>query len=113
MNEKVIQLLDGTKKLLVEKGWTQGARARSAEGGLVPPGDPRACSFCLLGAFARTCEESSVDSSNGRLRALLALWTAKATAKGIAAYNDEAGRTKEDILALIDRAKDLVVNGQV
>ena len=113
MSEKVIQLLDGTKKLLIEKGWTQGVRARDRAGEPAPAGDPRACSFCLLGAFARTCEESSVDSSNGRLRALLALWTAKATAKGIAAYNDEPGRTKEDVIALIDKAKGLVVNGQV
>lgn len=113
MNEKVIQLLDGTKQLLVEKGWTQGARARSVEGGLVPAGDPRACSFCLLGAFAQVCNDLQVGSSDARFRALSALWTAKATTKGIAAYNDEAGRTKEDILALIDRAKDLVVNGQV
>lgn len=116
MNEsekmKVLGLLNGTKDLLIEKGWTQGAFARDTYGERVPVRDPNACTFCLLGALNRTAETHGLVEGGAKQQALMALWTAKGTATGIAAYNDQPVRTKEGILALIDRAKELVTNGQ-
>lgn len=43
---------DAAKKVLIEKGWTQGYYARNAEGELVDFNTKDACVFCAAGALA-------------------------------------------------------------
>lgn len=40
--------------------WTQGVFARTPEGEPVKPKDPRACSWCLLGALAMVSNEFGI-----------------------------------------------------
>lgn len=98
---EVIQVLDEAKRILVEKGWTQGYFAKNAAGENVRLDSEEAESFCVLGAAFRAagCRNESF------IRAAL---IAAAPAGEPAEYNDAPGRTKEEVLALIDKAKEWV-----
>ncbi len=113
----VIDLLDEAKRFLTEKGWTQGAFARNSSGARTSYADKGACSFCLRGAMmaATTKTESDVRSeAEFRLYQALIQVLPKGTVDPYAqggvdtvSYNDTPGRTREDILNLIDIAKRL------
>ena len=89
-----------TKKVLVkarsliEKGWTQKALARDAHGEKVHPKDPNACEWCATGALRAVLVNIS-DYSD--------LLTSQAPSD-IILFNDNTNTTKEDILAVFDKA---------
>jgi hypothetical protein len=115
----VIDVLDETKKILTEKGWTQGTYARDAEGKPTDYAEPTACSFCLRGALVLACaSRSGVDDVRDRAtrplhKALGRVLTGEDYTDylngdiDIVVFNDAHGRTKEDIFNLIDIAKRL------
>lgn len=87
----------------MEKGWAQGHYAYTADREPVYPTDERATCFCLAGAISRACSDLKYDSSRGvvayrRLQAV----TGRLHKEGPIDYNDKEGRTKEEVLALIE-----------
>lgn len=87
---------------LLEHGWCQGAYARDADGHICKEHDGAAMSFCLAGATYRAATESSAKFStyNGAC-----LWLADAfNGDCISEYNDAHGRTKAEVLDVVDRA---------
>lgn len=102
--DEVIRLLDAAKALLIEKGWAQGFYARDAAGEVVSVEDPTACSFCAMGALVYVTQEASRETSRSAFNAM-----ERAVSDGnIARYNDAPERTKEEVLALFDKAKELI-----
>jgi len=98
---EVLKILDETKKTLIERGWHQGYFAIDKRRKHVSFMNESACAFCVLGAVFRAAGTKPVA---GPLNALSAV----APGGSAAAYNDAPGRTKEDMLALIDKAKEWV-----
>ena len=54
---KAIELLEKVNDLIHDKdGWTRAAFARDGDGMSTEPGEPEACSFCLVGALSHVYE---------------------------------------------------------
>lgn len=86
----------------VEAGWCQGAFARNSEDRTVSPYDDTAVSFCVVGATQAVLRHFHAENL-----VLIELWYELCRTNnrvGLAHFNDAPGRTKEDILALIDGA---------
>ena len=108
---QLLEDLKEVRRLIAEVGWTQGASAKLACGVRVSPCAKEAACFCLDGAVSRATNYGFFRKSENRLR-----YTAAATAllcallppdlgrTSYVEWNDRPGRTKEDVLALIDRA---------
>lgn len=87
---------------LIRKGWTQHTFARDKNKEPVSVSSPEACSFCLLGAVYKTARDlgpKSVIIEHKLLDSLEALTNQK-TAK----FNDKKGRTKTQIINLLNSA---------
>ena len=98
-------------KALVLKGWCRVDYAKDAEGFTVHYTDPNAACFCLFGAILRVSypdrmkpvEDRSYASMHDSIRdALGSLGYDGAGSK----YNDALGRTKYEVAALFDHAKE-------
>lgn len=110
----ILRILRDAKTILVERGWCQGAYAK----GGTPEGrfssvDPRAERFCVVGAVLRAADEAYpealiTDRAILRLRAQLRMRQAAEEVLGEktspALYNDTPGRTRDEVVALIDKA---------
>lgn len=98
--------------LYVSTGWTQGALARDAEGRRVEPWDTRAVAWCLMGALEVGVLETAgpylllLDWAIGAVRDHLPSDDQLLEEGGVyalRAWNDKPGRTREDVLRLLDR----------
>lgn len=81
-------------RIRIEKGWCQGALAKAADGRTVMPDDPSAVSWCVFGATWGGAELSPADH-------------AVVAAHGdsfVADWQDEPERTREEVIALLDKA---------
>lgn len=125
-----LEVLQGARQLIAE-GWCQGEPARDAAGKLVPPNTPDACAFCLWGALEKMYYTLSFlrlgegyDSVAKERRARAAYNEAvrivedqvypggapivqderegSAYYKDLSDWNDEEGRTQEEVLAVLD-----------
>lgn len=80
----------------IERGWTQHAMARDADGERVRlSDDPKACSWCLCGAI----QGDDFKASNALYNLLF-----DRLPKGfrnLSEWNDEPGRTLDEVLALL------------
>lgn len=89
-------------KVKIEQGWCQLASARDASGNPVHPGSPSACEFCMTGAIEAAAGMMSrneyLDLSK-HVRSSLPV-----QALGIPSWNDSRLRTKEEVLAVFDKA---------
>lgn len=103
--EKRNAVLDAAKALVL-KGWCQNTYAM-AEGFEVRVSSPRATCFCAAGAVMRT-EGFAVERGTPALAALdaVARRFSPDCRNAIAAYNDAPGRTKYEVAALFDHAKE-------
>jgi len=88
-------------KQLVLRGWCQGACFKNEEGRAVGFSQP-SISCCALGAIWRVME----DSPFGDPFHLCEL-VGKRGFDSVGGWNDEPGRTVEEVAALFDRAKEL------
>jgi hypothetical protein len=92
---------------LISQGWCQDADARSENGERVHPWSPLARSWSLLGSLMAT--EGVGRSAIGRLpvhelgQAIVVLGEAART-HSLEAWNDNAARTRADVLAVVDDA---------
>ena len=104
------EILNDTKSTLTEFGWIKGSNGSQSQG------------FCLGGAFAYSnglpahtdvgacpacgADTSQVTLASNALDAAIQLTVGDTI--GIVAWNDGRAETKEEVLALIDRAVALV-----
>jgi hypothetical protein len=85
----------------IENGWSQYAYARDAFGDRVPLGSDEAVSWTLCGAFALAGKDGiPVGHLPAALRALTEV-TGTASLNG---WNDDAARTKGEVLDALDAA---------
>lgn len=96
MDTKIKESLERAKDLLINCGWIQGSPGSSARG------------FCMTGAIGEV-----VSSFSDQLAVRAALkehlpekfdYRCRCSGCQIIAYNDADGRTKEEILAVFDKA---------
>lgn len=118
MNENVIKVLTGAKKLLEEKGWTQGALSSYHDG------------YCVVGALSESAAAMNADDRDTAYSAaILALYKATGfynpiystaitlseravyTSQYIFEWNDYPERTKDEVLAVFDGAIELARMG--
>ena len=85
----------------IEMGWSQDAYARDASGAQVPLGSDEAVSWTLCGAFALAGKDGI---PMGHLPAALRALADVTGMESLNGWNDEAGRTKEEVLEALDAA---------
>lgn len=83
--------LQGARELIVEHGWRQGDLGTITEG------------FCILGALDYHLVVVEHDANVARGERVLQ-YLESFTGGDVVSWNDLEGRTKEDVLALFDRA---------
>ncbi len=92
-------------RALIEKGWCQGVYARDSSGLTTKVWGDQAVSFCAIGAlfcvmdFMRGPDKDRVLIVCQRL-----LDSVCPALSNIVEFNDAAGRSKEDVLAVYDNA---------
>jgi hypothetical protein len=97
----VLDVLREARRLLAEVGWTQGAMGRDANGTrlyLWDEGEPTPVCYCLAGAISVASGGPRTTAYRDARRALLGFLR-----YGLAVWNDAPSRTREDVLALLDR----------
>ena len=94
-NKEVLQ----EARKFVEKGWTQGVFARDKEGNTVESKDPRACKWNAMGALIAANPQGLY-----RWLELCSIFHSLTDKSLSFAFNDEPETTKEDVLALYDKA---------
>ena len=87
---------------LVANGWTRKTIARDANGRFVTVLSREATSFCVVGGLMRAQSEMGGFITRN-LRRVLEI-AADIEYRDIADWNDEPGRTKEEVLAVYDKA---------
>jgi hypothetical protein len=102
-----LALLKGAREALVNKGWCQRATARDCNGDVVYPLAHTATAFCAIGAIHHAGGRGFDQYSKNAILSRRFLWKAiaeRAPGKVIEDYNDEPGRTKEEVIAVFDAA---------
>lgn len=92
---------------LIARGWTQEADARDAQGRSIQPWNPNAVTWSLLGALVAALESEAEKNEPLAIRELAVACAALAAViddDSLEAWNDRRARTREDVLAAIDRA---------
>lgn len=90
----------------IAKGWTQGAFARLGDGDVTIVIDPRAASWCALGAVA-TANLVGVAARAATRDAASRYLRKAACGADVTHYNDSLCKTQADALAWFDRAIEL------
>ena len=105
------EILTRAREILTPEGaWIQNYPAMDSRGNSRDPEDRRASSWCLVGALERAAYDSSDSDPECTMLecAMLECATfALQAALGrdaLAAWNDAPGRTREEVLHLLDRA---------
>jgi hypothetical protein len=93
-------------KALIERGWTQGAFARRANGRVIGYESDDASCFCIAGALMRV---TPLISDFERLCHPL---TRATGSPRLDHWNDAPGRTQAEVLAAFDKAIELAEGGQ-
>ena len=88
---------------LISHGWCSGAEARDHSGAPIAASDPAATSWSLRGALAAV--SAHPDTDERMLRE--ALWGISGVIPdaSLDAWNDAAGRTRDDTLQMLDEAE--------
>jgi hypothetical protein len=85
-----------TARARCEKGWCQKAAAVDAEGNRVDTVSDEAVAWCMLGGMVE-CDYDTWDPARNLLMEFL-------DGQYISQFNDTPGRTKEEVLAIFDKA---------
>jgi hypothetical protein len=93
-------------RALVEKGWTQGAYARTKTGKECPDRSLHAKCWCASGAIWRVCAHDGIGFSEAHKQLSAAI------NKPIPYWNDAPGRTQAEVLAAFDRAIEIAEGRQ-
>jgi hypothetical protein len=91
---------------LVEKGWTQGAYARDANGQVVTTSSPNAVTFCASGAVFRADYDLNAGGARSDTFDAFAALYGKDTgiSDALAQWNDQPGRTVAEVAARFRKA---------
>ncbi len=81
----------------ISKGWTRGHWARTSGGRPVDYLHPRAVRFCITGAIGKVVPDTRQLSVKIALRE-------QTDSSHLVWFNDAGGRTKAEVIALVDRA---------
>jgi hypothetical protein len=105
-----LDILQEARRLIDEKGWTQGQAARTRSGKPVEITLDDASCFCTVGALSRACMNLGVPhSGHSWSRTFTAFRQAlPGSPDYIAAWNDAPSRTKDDVLKAFDKAIETV-----
>lgn len=95
-----IEILKAAKKQIVDKGWTQGAYARTASGRQIGAHAGAAACFCAIGA----CQSVHDDYHAAHYEAIRLLRLQTLNDSDIPTWNDHPDRTKEEVIAAFDKA---------
>ncbi|HEX6215269.1 MAG TPA: hypothetical protein VFZ38_10645 [Vicinamibacterales bacterium] len=102
----VKQVLIEARRLIAEKGWTQGTWARDENNVRCDTIDKAAVCFCGLGAIRAAANHPAADP----IRDKIFIWQAEeflneaSKVSDYVKFNDTPGRTREEVLAVFDRA---------
>jgi hypothetical protein len=89
---------------LIEDGWTKGASARTKNGKVVDPSDPKAVRFCLIGSLIRARRDLNASPPVYWKAIDTLLDTRDDMPHGLAAWQDKYSRKKSEVLDLFDEA---------
>ena len=109
MNETVAYAVLDLARELIADGWTQGAYVRSGSGWAVPIDSRSVRRVCAAGALDRAgwaLDVSFADRELVRAWLLTFLEIDGLDPCALERWNDEPGRTRDEVLALYDRALD-------
>lgn len=103
-----VEVLTEARRLIAEKGWCQKAWCILPDGKRVADNEglvtTAACAFCADGAVIA----ASRDLHTGDVDAVFLLDRALGEGSvGVIAFNDEPGRTRDQVIAIFDRAIEL------
>lgn len=99
-NAIILQILTNTKAR-INSGWCQNYWAKDEKGHCCSYENPNACSFCINGAVlkSRTSPDIDVYDVFRHIRR-----AGNIPSMGIPLWNDNPNRTKEEVIALLDKA---------
>jgi hypothetical protein len=100
MTDRTLADLVALRRLFEECQWTQGANARDARGRAVSDTAPDATCFCLVGGMNRVLKPDDGPDRYLELKDALT----SCGVPDLVMFNDQRGRTKEDVLTLIESA---------
>ena len=93
---------------LIERGWVQGWDARNRYGKMVQALTPDACAWCLTGALTKAATHLHLrEEDRQRAYELVAAALPTGESRFVVVFNDSPGRTKEQVLAVLDDAIEL------
>jgi hypothetical protein len=90
---------------IIEKGWTQGAAAKDAEGNDVGVDSEKAVSFCLVGAFTRAETELNIVDVDGEYT-VIKFHVYNQFGMGLPTFNDTR-KSKEEVLEVLRHIQSL------
>lgn len=94
--DTVKEALIAARQLLVDVGWVQGDFSKSDSA-------QKCIGYCAAGALYEITQNQAPQLTSPA-RQLLGLTVESLGAEGLLHFNDTPGRTKEEVLALFDRA---------
>lgn len=103
MTKAEVTAICARAKELIRQGWVQRTFAKDADYRDVMPEDPAAVRWCLLGAINRSTFELDILPGlvlDSLYRMVDLTWPGSAFGAGY--WNDQPGRTKEEVLDFID-----------
>jgi hypothetical protein len=93
------EVLIATKWILQHTSWCQGLSGKDKDGAPVDPGNPKCVSRCLTGALSVVeCESALLSKAH-----ILLSNESGAHIRSAISFNDAPGRTKQEVLDLLDR----------
>ncbi len=100
------EILEAAAEILERMGWTQDTLARDAEGNETHPCDEDVACLCMVGAMYRACGFSTaVEMPSEVLHRLRdAIFARDERDLSPAEWNDQPGRTKEEVISLLREA---------
>jgi hypothetical protein len=93
----------------IERGWSQGADARDADGRAVPLSSDAARAWSPLGAFALLAADGIPTD---HVRQALVAFADVTGADSLQAWNDAPGRSREEVLSALEEAIEQIEDAQ-
>ena len=108
---RTAKILRDAASLIEEKGWTQNAFARDAEGNLVPSWSGAATCYCASGALRAVAPLA--DQRADARRVLRDQFATPGGDRSIPNWNDHPDQTAENVVATFDTYETVRRNGKL
>lgn len=100
--ERMIEIIREARKILSENDWCQNHFAKKADGTPIMVYCKDACQFCIQGALRRAANGNDTEYYKGTDQIITEI--NKRLRVNAIQFNDTLGRTKEEVLHLLDNA---------